>query len=63
MGNYLIVNLIKLSNLNDLNIKLKKNYRRLKEELTTFDKELQQHNITETEYKIYKKQMESNQTI
>jgi hypothetical protein len=61
---YPIANLISFTNLTEINSKFNTKYGRVDDRhLTTFDKELQAHNMSELEYKFYKKQMESNKSF
>ncbi len=55
--NYPIVNLLKLTNLNQLNQAFKTNYKRVRI-TTTFDKQLEYHKMTDFEYIYFKKLME-----
>jgi hypothetical protein len=55
--NYPIVNLLKSTNLDELNKALGTKYRRV-QNTTIFDKQLKYHKITDFEYRYYKKLME-----
>lgn len=55
--NYPIVNLLKLTNLNQLNQTFGTKYKRVRI-TTTFDKQLEYHKMTDFEYRYFKKLME-----
>ena len=59
---YPIVNLLKLTNLYQLNQALGTAYKRV-QITTAFDKQLEYHNMTEVEYKYYKRIMETPRGI
>ena len=58
----LISNLLKQENLNLLSDIFGMQFKRLKEPVTDFDKELERRKMTESEFKYYKKIMEKDST-